>query len=38
MDVQRLYEEFAGTLRPDVNVAGIREATEAYNAIRESAQ
>ena len=38
MDVQRLYEEFAGTLRPDVNVAGIREATEAYNAIRQSAQ
>ena len=38
MDVQRLYEEFAGTLRPDVNVAGIREATEAYNAIRESAR
>ncbi len=31
MDVQRLYDEFAGTLRPEVNAEAIREATEAYN-------
>ena len=37
MDVQRFYDEFAGTLRPDVNRAGIREATEAYNAAKEAA-
>ena len=34
MDVQRFYDEFAGTLTPDINVAGIRRATEDYNAAR----
>ena len=38
MDVQRFYDEFDGTLRPAVNTAGIREATEVYNAARESAE
>lgn len=35
MNVQRLYEEFAGTLTPAVNAAGIRRATEEYNAARK---
>ena len=35
MDVQRLYDEFANTLTPDVNVAGIRTATDEYNAARK---
>ena len=34
MDVQRFYAEFAGTLTPDVDVDGIRRATEEYNSIR----
>jgi hypothetical protein len=34
MDVQRFYDEFAGTLTPEGNVSGIRDATNAYNAIR----
>ncbi len=37
MDVQRFYDEFAGTLRPDVNTVGIREATQAYNTARQAA-
>ena len=37
INVQRFYEEFAGTLRPDVNRPGIREATEKYNAAKRSA-
>jgi len=37
MDVQRLYDEFAGTLTPDVNTAGIRRATDEYNAARKPA-
>jgi hypothetical protein len=36
LDVQRLYEEFAGTLMPDVNTAGIRRATEEYNVARKA--
>ncbi len=35
LDVQRFYDEFGGTLTPDVNVAGIRRATEDYNAARK---
>ena len=35
MDVQRCYDEFGGMLTPDVNVAGIRRATEEYNAARK---
>lgn len=34
MDVQRFYAEFAGTLTPDVDVEGIRRATEEYNSTR----
>jgi cyclase len=37
MDVQRFYDEFAGALTPDVNTAGIRRATDGYNAARKSA-
>ena len=37
LNVQRLYDEFAGTLTPDVNTAGIRRATEEYNAARKAA-
>jgi glyoxylase-like metal-dependent hydrolase (beta-lactamase superfamily II) len=37
LDVQRCYDEFAGTLTPDVNVAGINRATEEYNAARKNA-
>ena len=33
----RFYNEFTGTLRPKVNRVGIREATEAYDAARETA-
>ena len=36
MDVQRCYEEFAGTLTPAANPAGIRRATEEYNAARKA--
>ena len=35
MDVQRFYAEFSGTLTPDVDVEGIRKATEEYNARRK---
>ena len=34
MDTVRIYMEFDGTLVPDVNDAGIRAATEEYNAIK----
>ena len=34
MDTVRFYMEFDGTLVPDVNAAGIRAATEEYNAIK----
>jgi glyoxylase-like metal-dependent hydrolase (beta-lactamase superfamily II) len=37
MDTARFYDEFAGTLRPDVNTAAIRQATEDYNAARKTA-
>lgn len=36
MDVQRFYAEFSGTLTPDVDVEGIRKATEEYNARRKA--
>ena len=36
MDVQRFYAEFAGALTPDVDVDGIRKATEEYNSIRDT--
>jgi glyoxylase-like metal-dependent hydrolase (beta-lactamase superfamily II) len=36
LDVQRLYSEFAGMLTPDVDVAGIRRATEEYNTARNA--
>ena len=38
LDVQRFYDAFAGTLTPDVNVAGIRRATVEYNAARRPAE
>lgn len=34
MDTHRFYQEFAGTLTPAADVAGIRQATEEYNAAR----
>jgi glyoxylase-like metal-dependent hydrolase (beta-lactamase superfamily II) len=34
MDTVRFYDEFAGTLVPDMNVEGTRKATEEYNAIK----
>jgi cyclase len=37
MDTARLYDEFAGTLKPDMNGEGIRTATEAYNAAKKAA-
>ena len=37
MDVQRLYDEFEGTLTPDVNTAGIQRATEDYNTVGKAA-
>jgi hypothetical protein len=36
MDVQRLYDEFDGTLTPNVNAAGITRATNEYNAARRA--
>jgi glyoxylase-like metal-dependent hydrolase (beta-lactamase superfamily II) len=36
LDVQRLYSEFTGMLTPDVDVAGIRRATEEYNTARNA--
>jgi glyoxylase-like metal-dependent hydrolase (beta-lactamase superfamily II) len=38
MDVARFYDEFAGTLVPDVNAQGMRQATEEYNAIKKAGQ
>ena len=37
LNVQRLFDEFAGTLVPDINVAGIRRATDEYNLARKTA-
>ena len=37
LNVQRFYDEFEGTLTPDVNTAGIRRATEEYNTARRAA-
>ena len=34
MDTVRIYMEFDGTLMPEVNNAGIRAATEEYNAAK----
>jgi hypothetical protein len=34
MDTARFYDEFSGTLRPEVNTEAIRRATEEYNAAR----
>jgi cyclase len=34
MDTVRFYDEFAGTLVPDVNTEATRKATEEYNAIK----
>jgi hypothetical protein len=36
-DTARFYDEFEGTLRPDVNTEGIRRATEDYHAARNAA-
>ena len=36
MDTVRFYHEFAGTLVPGVDGAGIRQATEEYNAIKKA--
>jgi hypothetical protein len=38
IDVQRFYEEFAGTLQPQANIPGIRQATEEYNAVKASSR
>ena len=38
LNVQRFYDEFAGTLTPDVNVSGIQRATGEYNAARNAAR
>ena len=37
IDVQRFYEEFAGTLQPPANLPGIRRATEEYNFTKRRA-
>jgi len=37
LNVQRFYDEFGGTLTPDVNTAGIQHATGEYNAVRKAA-
>jgi hypothetical protein len=37
LNVQRFYDEFAGTLTPDINVSGIQRATGEYNAARNTA-
>lgn len=36
MDTARFYDEFAGTLRPEVNRDAIQKATQEYNAIRQA--
>jgi cyclase len=33
MDTQRLYAEFSNTLTPEFDVAGLRKATDEYNAV-----
>ncbi len=38
MDTARFYDEFSGTLRPEVNRPAIQAATEEYNAIRQKQQ
>jgi cyclase len=38
LNVQRFYDEFAGTLTPDINVSGIQRATVEYNAARNAAR
>ena len=38
LNVQRFYDEFAGTLTPDINVSGIQRATAEYNAARNAAR
>jgi glyoxylase-like metal-dependent hydrolase (beta-lactamase superfamily II) len=38
MDTARFYDEFAGTLRPEVNSDAIRRATEEYNAAKKMAE
>lgn len=35
MDTARFYDEFADTLKPEVNGAAIQKATEEYNAIKK---
>ena len=37
LEVQRLDDEYAGTLVSDVHVAGIRGATDEYNLGRKAA-
>jgi cyclase len=37
MDTARLYDEFKGTLTPDINVEGIRQANADYNAAKSAA-
>ena len=37
MDTFRLYQEFAGTLTPDYDREGVRQAGEEYNAIKAGA-
>jgi len=36
MDTQRFFLEFSNTLTPDVDVEGLRNATNEYNAIKKS--
>lgn len=37
MATLRLYQEFAGTLTPDFDVEGMRQASVEYNAIKSKA-
>jgi hypothetical protein len=36
MNLVRLYAEFAGTLTPDFDAAGVARAAEEYAAVRKS--
>ena len=36
MYITRLYAEFAGTLTPDFDAAGVANAAEEYAAVRKS--
>lgn len=38
MDTVRFFDEFAGTLTPDVNTAGMQRATAEYNALKPPAR